>query len=109
MIDIVWLIYRICETSPELKKHKFFLFEVNNFLIKLHGALISKNLGTFIFEKSWTMMIFGNSWSMNFKNLMNYVFFSVLYIIVIKSVKKHLFFLFKVYYSPDNWREREIL
>ena len=38
LIDFVWLIYRICETSPELKKHKFFLFEVNNFLIKLHGA-----------------------------------------------------------------------
>ena len=26
-----------------------------------------------------------------------------------KELKKHLFFLFKVYYSPDNWREREIL
>ena len=23
------------------------------------------------------------------------------------ELKKHLFFLFKVYYSPDNWRERE--
>ena len=26
-----------------------------------------------------------------------------------KELKKHLFFLFKVYYSRDNWREREIL
>ena len=87
MIDFVWLIYRICETSPELKKHKFFLFEVNNFLIKLHGAWIFKNLGTFIFEKSWTM-IFGNSWSMNFKTLMKYVF-QFIYFCDKKAWKKH--------------------
>ena len=30
----------------------------------------------------------------------NELCFSVFYIFVIKSVKKHLFFLFKVYYSP---------
>ena len=88
MIDFVWLIYRICETSPELKKHKFFLFEVNNFLIKLHGAWIFKNLGTFIFENSWTM-IFWNSWSMNFKTLMKYVF-QLIYICDKKAgEKKH--------------------
>ena len=104
MIDFVWLIYRICETSPELKKHKFFLFEVNNFLIKLHGAWIFKNLGTFIFENSWTM-IFWNSWSMNFKTLMKYVF-QLIYFCDKKAgekntqLKKHLLFLFKVYYSP---------
>ena len=43
-----------------------------------------------------------------FQNFNEICFFSVLYIIVIKSVKKHLFFLFKVYYSlmVDNCTER---
>ena len=68
-----FLIFRICETPPELKKHLFFLFKVYNSPIKIHGPWISKNLGTFIFKKSWTM-IFKNSWTMIFKNLRNYVF-----------------------------------
>jgi hypothetical protein len=49
-------------------------------------------------------MIFKNSWTMIFKNLRNYVF-QFLYFFDKKlekntQLKKHLFFLFKVYYSP---------
>ena len=63
-----------------------------------------------------------------FKNLRNYVLILFLYRFCVvdfvdivdfvdfvdflknsPELKKHLFFLFKVYYSRDNWREREIL
>ena len=64
------------------------------------------------FQKSWDIYFqkfldddFLKFMEHEFQNF-NELCFSVFYILVIKSVKKHLFFLFKVYYSPDNCRER---
>ena len=96
---------------------------------KIHGPWISKKSWTMNFQKSWDIDfqkfldvdIF--CWKI-FRNLRKYVlikffkyrFCVILLILLIllifwKPLKKswHLFFLFKVYYSPDNWREREIL
>ena len=68
------------------------------------------------FKKSWDIYFqkfldhddFWKFMEHEFQNFNEICFFSVLYIIVIKSVKKHLFFLFKVYYSlmVDNCTER---
>ena len=68
------------------------------------------------FQKSWYIYFqkvldhddFWKFMEHEFQNFNEICFFSVLYIIVIKSVKKHLFFLFKVYYSlmVDNCTER---
>jgi len=106
-----FLIFRICETPPELKKHLFFLFKVYNSPIKIHGPWISKNLGTFIFKKSWTM-IFGNSWSMIFKNVRNYVF-QFLYFCDKKAWKKHtvektfIFLIQSILFSNGGLLHRE--
>ena len=68
------------------------------------------------FQKSWDIYFWkfldhDDFWKFmepEFQNFNEICFFSVFYIIVIKSVKKHLFFLFKVYYSlmVDNCTER---
>ena len=59
------------------------------------------------FKKSWDIYFqkfldhddFWKFMEHEFQNF-NEICFSVCYILVIKSVKKHLLFLFKVYYSP---------
>ena len=97
---MILLIFRICETPPELKKHLFFLFKVYNSPIKIHGPWIFKNLGTFIIKKSWTM-IFGNSWSMIFKNLMNYVFQFIYF--CDKKAWKNIYYSYSKYIILQWW------
>ena len=92
---------------PQSWKNIYFsLFKVYNSAIKIHGPWISKNLGTFIFEKSWTMII-GNSWSMIFKNLRNYVF-QFLYFCDKKAGKKthswkNIYFSYSKYIILQWW------
>ena len=101
-----FLIFRICETPPELKKHLFFLFKVYNSPIKIHGPWISKTLGTFIFKKSWTM-IFKNSWSMIFKNLRNYVFQFLYFCDKKHTVEKTFIFLIQSILFSNGRLHRE--
>ena len=45
-------------------------------------------------------------WYFDFVDIVDFVDFVELLKTSEKELKKHLFFLFKVYYSPDNCRER---
>ena len=90
---------------------------------KIHGPWISKNSWTMNFQKSWDIDfqkcldcdIFLKNFKI-FKNF-NYVLILIDFVDLVDFVdfvdfliyclqSWHLFFLFKVYYSPDNWRER---
>ena len=53
------------------------------------------------------MMIFGNSWSMNFKTLMKYVFFRLLYFSDKKREKTFIFLIQSILFSNGGLLHRE--